>query len=70
MEGYFYAQNERDFNIYKEEHQDVPEQGRCLTFCIFKIMSLPFQEGFLIFNNSKHKFNESRCCGCYRFGRY
>ena len=41
MEGYFYASNERDFNIYKEEYQDALDQGRCLTFCIFKIMSLP-----------------------------
>jgi hypothetical protein len=37
MEGYFYGPNERDFNIYKEEHQDALNKGRCLTFCIFKI---------------------------------
>ncbi len=37
MEGYFYARNERDFNIYKEEHQEALNGGRCLTFCIFKI---------------------------------
>ncbi len=37
MVGYFYGQNERDFNIYKKEHQDAPDRGRCLTFCIFKI---------------------------------
>jgi hypothetical protein len=43
MEGYFYSSNERDFNIYNEEHQEALEQGRCLTFCIFKIMSLPPQ---------------------------
>jgi hypothetical protein len=33
--------DERDYNIYKEEHQETPYQGRCLIFCIFKIISLP-----------------------------
>ena len=45
--------NERDYNIHKEEHQETLDQGRCLIFCVFKIMSLPNREGFLIFNNSK-----------------
>ncbi|HEY2648497.1 MAG TPA: hypothetical protein VGI38_04860, partial [Puia sp.] len=39
----FLRLNERDYNIYKEEHQETPEWGRCLIFCIFKIMSLPPQ---------------------------
>jgi hypothetical protein len=34
----FLRQNERDYNLYKEEHQDALEQGRCLTFCIVKIV--------------------------------
>jgi len=47
--------NERDYNIYKEEHQEIPAWGRCLIFCISKIISLPSQEGFLIFNHSNSK---------------
>jgi hypothetical protein len=53
MEGYFYGSNERDFNIYNKEHQEVPHRGRCLTFCIFKIMSLPKQGRLFLFKNSK-----------------
>ena len=54
MVGYFYASNERDYNIYKEEHQEALDQGRCLIFCIFKIIEpSPSREGFLIFNHSK-----------------
>jgi hypothetical protein len=56
MEGYFYVLNERDFNIYNEEHQEAPYRGGCLIFCIFKIMSLPPQGrlfDFLIIQNRK-----------------
>ena len=62
--------DERDYNIYKEEHQDIPTRGRCLIFCIFKIISLPPQEGFLIFNHSNSKKNESCSCRGHRIGRF
>jgi len=49
MEGYFYGSNERFYNIHKEEHQETLDQGRCLTFCVFKIVRPSRnREGFLI----------------------
>jgi hypothetical protein len=66
----FLRLNERDYNIYKEEHQDIPARGRCLIFCIFKIVSLPSQEGFLIFNHSNSNKNESCSCRGHRAGRF
>jgi hypothetical protein len=67
----FLRLNERDYNIYNEEHQETPDQGRCLTFCITKIVGLP-RTGkafcFLIIQNRKN--NDNCCCGCDRAGRY
>jgi hypothetical protein len=32
----FLRRNERDYNIYKEEHQEALDQGRCLNFVYSK----------------------------------
>jgi hypothetical protein len=63
--------DERDYNRHKEEHQEIPGQGRCLiVLCIQDNKAFPEQGRLFDFYKEKTLKNESCCCGCDRAGRY